>query len=405
MSAQISAADAGDPAPAALPTPPEAVVSQEEPASEPVATPLRGPRFRVSLPLAVLAVIALVAALHLARGFFIPLLIGMLASYALRPIVDALHALHLPRAIAAAVVLVLLSAGTSWMAYELADEATLMIEKLPQAARKLRQVVSTSQSAMPSALQNVQEAADELQRAATDVAKKPGAKKAPAASSPPAQSATSWIRDYAINQSALLASVAAQTPIVLLLAYFLLASGDHFRRKLVHFVGPSLSRKKDALRILEEIDAQVQRYLFVMLISNAMIAFAIWLAFGAMGVEQAGIWGVAAGVLHFIPYVGTVLLVIAAGVGAFLQFGTLLQALAVAGVATLIAGMIGMVFMTWLQSRFASVNAAVLFIALLFFGWLWGLAGLLIGAPLVAIAKVICDHVDSLKPTGELMGN
>jgi predicted PurR-regulated permease PerM len=114
---------------------------------------------------------------------------------------------------------------------------------------------------------------------------------------------------------------------------------------------------------------------------------------------------VAAGVLHFIPYVGTVLLVIAAGVGAFLQFGTLLQALAVAGVATLIAGMIGMVFMTWLQSRFASVNAAVLFIALLFFGWLWGLAGLLIGAPLVAIAKVICDHVESLKPTGELMGN
>jgi predicted PurR-regulated permease PerM len=91
-------------------------------------------------------------------------------------------------------------------------------------------------------------------------------------------------------------------------------------------------------------------------------------------------------------------------VGAFLQFESLLQALAVMGVATLITGLIGMVFMTWLQSRFASVNAAVLFIILLFFGWLWGLAGLLLGAPLVAIAKVICDRVDALNPVGELLG-
>ena len=213
-----------------------------------------------------------------------------------------------------------------------------------------------------------------------------------------------WLRDYALAQSALLISSAAETPIVLLLAYFLLASGEHFRRKLVQFVGPTLSRKKDALRILTEIDVQVQRYLFVTIASNALVAISTWLAFGAMGMEQAGIWGVFAGVLHFIPYLGPLLLACAAGVAAFLQFGTLLHALAVTGVAILIAGVIGMGFMPWLQSRFARVNAAVLFIALLFFGWLWGAAGLLLGAPLVAIAKVICDRVESLKPVGELLG-
>ena len=99
-----------------------------------------------------------------------------------------------------------------------------------------------------------------------------------------------------------------------------------------------------------------------------------------------------------------ILVAIAAGVAAFLQFGTLLHALAVAGAALLIVGAMGLVFMTWLQGRFGRVNAAVLFIALLFFGWLWGIAGLLLGAPLVVIAKVICDRVESLKPAGELLG-
>jgi len=71
----------------------------------------------------------------------------------------------------------------------------------------------------------------------------------------------------------------------------------------------------------------------------------------------------------------------------------------------LVAGLIGMVFMTWLQSRVARVNAAVLFIALLFFGWMWRIAGVLLGAPLIAIARVVCDRVESLTPMGELLGS
>jgi predicted PurR-regulated permease PerM len=91
-------------------------------------------------------------------------------------------------------------------------------------------------------------------------------------------------------------------------------------------------------------------------------------------------------------------------VAGFLQFGSMLDALAVSSISLLVATGVGFAFMKWLQSRLARVNAAVLFIALLFFGWLWGAVGLLLGAPLVAIAKVVCDHVDSLKPAGELLG-
>jgi predicted PurR-regulated permease PerM len=276
-----------------------------------------------------------------------------------------------------------------------------MIEKLPEAARKLRQTLTDARAGGgKTALQNVQEAANVIQGAAADVALKPGMRAAVVR----APESPVWLRDYAITQSGLLISVAAQAPIVLLLAYFLLASGEHFRRKLVHFVGPSLSRKKDAVRILEEIEVQVQRYLLTMLVSNALVAVATWLAFEALGMEHAGVWGVAAGVLHFVPYLGSALIVLGSGVAAFLQFGSLLHAAAIAGVALLISAVIGLLFMTWLQSRVARVNAAVLFIALLFFGWLWGVWGLLLGAPLVAIVKVICDRIEGLKPVGELLG-
>ncbi len=358
--------------------------------------------WRTNLPLILMAVIALIAALYFARAFFVPLLIGILASYSLRPMVDGLQTLRIPRAIAAAMVVGALIGGASWIAYSLSDSALGMLEKLPDAARKLRQTLNPPRSAVPTALQNVQKAAEELQGVAADAARKPGVRAPPAPA--PVADTTLWLRDYARAQSALLISVLAQTPIVILLAYFLLASGDHFRRKLLQFVGSSLSRKKDALRILEEIDFQVQRYLVVTLTSNALIAVCTWLAFWAMGVEEPAIWGIAAGVLHFIPYLGPALIAIAAGVAGFLQFGTLLEALTVAGVSLLVAGVIGMVLMTWLQSRVARLNAAVLFIALLFFGWLWGVAGLLLGAPLLAITKVICDRVEALKPAGELLG-
>jgi predicted PurR-regulated permease PerM len=355
----------------------------------------------IHLAASLLAFIALIGALYLARAFFVPLLLGILASYTLHPLVDWLAAWRVPRGVGAALVLALLVGGVSWIGFAVSDDTSALIEKLPEAARKLRRDLSTARTGAPSALQNVQEATSELQAAATDA----GARAKPATRPSAAQvQESTWLRDYTLAQTALLATVAAQTPIVLLLTYFLLASGAHFRRKLVQLVGPSLSRKKEAVHILDEIDVQVQRYLLAVLASNSLLALCTWLAFLGLGLDQAGAWGVAAGVLHFIPYIGPALIALGSGVAAFLQSGSLSYALCVAVVSMLVAGAIGFAFMTWLQSRFARVNAAVLFIALLFFGWLWGVWGLLLGAPIVAIAKVVFDRVESLNPVGELLG-
>jgi predicted PurR-regulated permease PerM len=380
--------------------------------AEPVADDGRAPGIaRLIVAVGILTVIALVAALYLARAFFVPLLIGILASYALHPLVDWLQSCRVPRSAGAALVLAMLAGSFSWIGFSISDDAQALIEKLPEAAGKLRKDLNAARSGAPTALQNMQKAAQELQGAADDAGAQPETVARPGTRAKPAVPAAAarvpepaWLRDYTIAQSALLVTVAAQTPIVMLLTYFLLASGPHFRRKLVQLVGPSLSRKKDAVRILEEIDVQVQRYLLAMLASNTLLAVGTWLVFLALGLEQAGVWGVAAGVLHFIPYLGPALLAFGSGVAAFLQSGSPLYAIAVAGVSLLVAGAIGFVFMTWLHSRFARVNTAVLFIALLFFGWLWGVWGLLLGAPLVAIAKVVFDRVEALKPAGELLG-
>ncbi|MEX2241779.1 MAG: AI-2E family transporter [Burkholderiales bacterium] len=351
---------------------------------------------------ALLALLAIVAALYLARAFVIPLLIGILASYALSPAVDWLCRCRIPRAASAALVLAALAGGFSWMAFSLSDDAAAMAQKLPEAARKLRQGLSEGRAAGPTALHNVQQAAKELEGAAADAAGP--AKPARAARTERAPEPVPWLNDYMLAQTRLLMAVVAQAPIVLLLAYFLLAAGEHFRRKLLELVGPTLTAKKDAVRMLEEIDAQIRRYLFSSVLANVLLAIGTWLAFAALGVERAPVWGVAAGVLHFVPYLGPLAVALASGLAAYLQFDSLLSGLAVAGASLALAAAVGLLFTTWLQSRFARVNAAVLFIALLFFGWLWGIWGLLLCAPLVAIAKVVCDRVESLHPAGALLG-
>lgn len=356
---------------------------------------------RKNVGAAILAVIALVAALYLARAFFVPLLIGILVSYMLYPLVEWPRRLHIPRPVSAAVVLILLVGGMSWLAFSLRGDALAMIEKLPEAAQKLRQSISDSRTNGLGVLQHMQQTAKELQGAAADAGVNPDAVVVLPQAPPP----SAWLQDFAYAQTALLVTVLAQAPIVLLLIYFLLASGQqHFRRKLVQLVGPSQAHQQDAVHILREVNVQIQRYLLATLVSNALVGIGTWLAFEALGVEQAGVWGVAAGILHFIPYLGPVLLAFASSIAAFLQFGSLFTALIVAGTSILVAGAIGLVFMTWLQSHFARMNAAVLFISLLFFGWLWGVWGLLLSTPLIVIAKVICDRVESLKRVGKLLG-
>ena len=191
---------------------------------------------------------------------------------------------------------------------------------------------------------------------------------------------------------------AAQAALVLLLAFFILVSGDLFRRKVIDVAGPALGDKKEALRILAEIEKQLGGYLMQTLAVNVLLGVAIAGAFAALGVGGALLWGVAAALLHFVPYAGTGLLIGASTLGAFIQSGSFSHALLVGGVAMLLCTVIGFGVSTWSQSRVAQTNATAIFLGLLFFGWLWGPWGIFLGAPLVGICKLVFERIEPMKP-------
>jgi predicted PurR-regulated permease PerM len=195
-----------------------------------------------------------------------------------------------------------------------------------------------------------------------------------------------------------------QITAVLFLVFFMLASGDLFKRKLLSLAGDRLSQRKDALRVIEEIDRQVRRYLAVLLISNVLVGLGVWAAFSVLKVQYAEMWGVAAAVLHTAPYFGPAIVAVASFLGAFLQFGDWQMAFLASGSTVAIATVVGMVFATWLASRTTRMNATASFVGLLFFGWIWDFWGVLLAIPILAIVKTICDYNDDWKPVAELLG-
>ncbi|MEJ7667942.1 MAG: AI-2E family transporter [Casimicrobiaceae bacterium] len=370
-------------------------------AATPVVTPdpRTARRMRASeIALIVLATLAVVAAAKLAEAFLVPVVVGILISYTLRPLVTGLERLHVHRAVGAAVVLVTLTGALTGIVYTLRDEASEVIADLPQTARKLRAAANATTSRPDNPVAQMREAAAEIEHAAADAAgKMPAQVAAPA---PVAGEAQAFIG----KQTAQILGVVTQLGMAGLLAYFVLAAGDTFRRKVVHLAGRSLAKRRDTVELLNEIDAQVSRYMGILLVTNVLIGLTTWLILAAFGLEGAPMWGVVAGVLHIIPYAGTAVTAVVVAIASFLQTNSFGDAAIAASAVTFAAVVIGMGLATWLQGRASQMNAVAVFIAVIFFGWLWGGWGLLLGTPLLAVAKAIADRIDDMHAIGELLG-
>src|SRR5262249_35065930 len=212
------------------------------------------------------------------------------------------------------------------------------------------------------------------------------------------------ISDYLLSGSIGIVAAMGQVLLVLFLVYFLLASGDLYRRKLVKIAGPSLSQKKVTVQILSDIDRQIEWFLLVQLFTSIVVAVASWLAFRALGLQQAGVWGLLAGLFNSMPSFGPVLVTGAPAIVAFAQFGNIEMPLLVGGAALAITSLEGFLLTPWLTSRAARMNAVAVFIGLLFWGWVWNVWGMLLAVPMLMVIKAICDHVEDFRSVGELLG-
>jgi predicted PurR-regulated permease PerM len=192
---------------------------------------------------------------------------------------------------------------------------------------------------------------------------------------------------------------------VFFFVFFLLASGDLFKRKFVKIAGPSLEKKRVTVQILDEINHQIARFLLVRVVTSLVVAAATWVAFRLVGLEQAALWALAAGVFNTIPYFGPVIVAGATAVVAFLQFGTIAMTVYVSGISLVITSLEGWVLTPWLTSRTARTNEVAVFIGLIFWTFIWGLWGTLLAVPMLVAVKAYCDRIDDLKPIGELLGD
>ena len=351
------------------------------------------------LALGVIATVAFVYALQWSRGFLVPLLLGILISYTLSPLMGWLERRHIPRLVAATLITFALVGGSAMVVDKLHGEFESIVEELPSAGHRLSRLLSERLHGGSSALQRIQAVATELQQATAGAQERRAARR-----STPAPASDFPLMDWVWAGSMGLVGFLSQATMVIFLVFFLLLSGDTFKRKLVKLTGPSLSKKKITVHILEDINTSIQKYMLMLLVTNGLLALLMWVALRWIGLENAGAWAIVAGLLHLMPYFGPLLIMLATGIVAFLQFESLQMSLLVMGSSLAIATLVGTVITTWMTGRFARMNAAAVFVSLLFWGWLWGVWGLLLGVPVIVIVKVVAERVEGMEVVAELLG-
>jgi predicted PurR-regulated permease PerM len=358
---------------------------------------------RVSL--VIIATILTIVLIQYAQSVLIPIVLGVLISYALMPIMTSLRRLHAPPAVAAAVAVTVFVGSIGVGAYTLSDEALAIVASVPEAAKRIRERVARQRNEKGGALlTQVQQAAKEIEKTA-EVATKTADEIRPRDVVQPVQIVEPTFRasDYIWIGGVGLVGFIGQFAVIMFLVYFLLVTDDLYKRKLVKIAGP-LSKKKLTVQILDEINAQIESFIRVQVFTSLIVAIATGAALWWFGVANYAMWGLLAGLFNSIPYLGPVVVTGGLAVVAFMQFNDVLKTIYVCGVAFVITTLEGFLLTPALMGRAARMNPAAIFIGLLFWTWVWGVWGTVLAVPMLMMIKTVCDHVEGLQGFGELLG-
>jgi predicted PurR-regulated permease PerM len=349
----------------------------------------------------IVATVATVYALYSAQRFFIPLVFGLILAVTLNPLIRYLERIKIPRMVGTVLVMTALLCGAAAATSSLRTQVEKILGQVPDAAAKLSAALRDL-AAQPNPMVKVQEAAREIEQATNQAAngsRKPQKPPTRVVIDEPNIKLVDWLWTGSMGMFGFL----GDTVMLLLLVMFLLLSGDTFKRKLLRISGPSLSKRKITASILEDIDRAIQNYMLTLLLANILLGLLSWIAFRWIGLDNAGAWALAAGILHFIPYLGPALTALATGMAGFMQFESLSMATLVAVSSLAIATLVGTVLLTWMGGKMTKMNTTAVFVALLFWGWLWGVWGLLFAIPIMGMVKVLADRVEDLQPVAELL--
>lgn len=336
-----------------------------------------------------LFVLGIFYSLYFARGFFFPVILAALLSFLLAPIVHSLHALRVPRPLAAALVVASVLALLAVAIYVLWGPATRWIAETPERLARIERELTMVLRPMES----VSEAAQRVE-AITQ-----GDGEGELRPTPVRVQGTSVVQ-VLLGQTK---GVVAGALFMFVLLYFLLASGDLFLRKLVRTMR-TFSDRKRAVRASREIQRDISTYLLTYAVINSVLGLAIGVAMRLLGVPNPLLWGVMAGLLNFIPYLGAAIGMIVVTLVALPVYESLGGVLIVPFAYLVLTALEGNIITPTIMGRRLTLNPVVVFLGVTFWFWLWGIPGAILATPLLVTFKVICDHYEPLEPVGEFLG-
>lgn len=379
--------------------------------ASPSATGPLGPVPRSPVASTVLATLSVVAVLWWGQRFFIPVAAGLMLAMLVAPAVIVIEYAVRVRALAAVLTLCLVIAFAGIASWAFGGQIARMADRAPDMIQMMAERLAKTRPDADSVLKRARDALAQLDRAAQSVTTgtSPRTQRtlrgpAAAASAPSlTEGATVLVRDTAVSGSTALMKFAADLSVIFFVAFFVLSGGQRLTARFVNLWGHSPRGRCRAERALRETARQIRLYAGTLLFTNAVIGVGVWLAFWAAGLPDAAMWGVTAAVLHVVPYLGMAVLVALGAAETFLAHGTFGAAFGMAAYLVLLSTLIGTAMTAWLQSKAAKMNAAAVFVGLVFWGALWGVWGLFLGPALIVVIKVIAQNSRTAHRIARLM--
>jgi len=338
--------------------------------------------------LGIIAGVLVLCALYFTSTVAIPLVLACMFNLVLTPVVLALTRISIPPPVGAGLVVlvVLLVVGVGVLT--LAQPAGEWLRRLPYVIDQLADRLDFVQVPAKQ-LKEAEEALTNL-----------GAEAPEDTTQVVVMPRTTTLRELLFNETSRFA-IGAGTTLVLL--YFMLAMGDKFLRRLVAAL-PDFRTKKQAVEIAHQLQSDMSHYLLTVSAINVAFGAIVATAMFASGMPNPLLWGVMVGILNYIPFLGHTVSAIVIAVVALLSFDDLGRALIPPGIFIVIAALEGNVITPMILARRLTLNPVAVVAALLIWGWMWGIVGLLLAVPLLVVVKIACDKIEPLHPVGEFLG-
>jgi predicted PurR-regulated permease PerM len=344
-----------------------------------------------------LFILAMFAALYVARDVAMPVILAFVLKLLLQPLVRMLEDIYVPRIVGVIMVLCLLLGVLTGVGMAIAGPGSGWANKLPESLPRLQQHLSFIAEPIGAVRSLLKRAEQSVQK---ETPPAPPAAPAPTPTEPTAP---------ALHESVVLGALFATTADVvtailttIIVLFFLLLSGDAFLRRLVEIL-PRFKEKRQAVDIAQQVERNISAYLLTITLMNVAVGVATGVIMWACGVGDPLLWGTVAFLLNYVPVLGPIIATILFAMVGLLMFDSLWHAMMPATLYFGIHLLEGEFVTPMVLAKRLTLNPVLVVLSLIFWFWMWGVAGAILAVPMLAITKIICDSVRSLAAIGHFL--